>query len=124
MLADPSSAVRDTVVLSSSPQERQKAVDTWFNRSTEAVISPSSGFQMLSGVDSFMTRYCFRHYRRNSHDDLIGTLIARRSCGAADTAAAIQHAQLNFLGDFHAETDTADLSTENGKIVWQMPRTH
>ena len=81
-------------------------------------------FHIVNGVCSFMARYSFRHYRRNSHDDLLGTLIARRSCGALNTAAAVEHAQLNFLREFHAETDTADLSNENGEVVWRTPRMH
>lgn len=88
------------------------------------VACRSGSFQTPSGVCSFMTRYSFRHYRRNSHEDVVGTLIARHSCGAANTAAAIEHAQLNFLGEFHAETDSADLSNENGEVVWQTPRPH
>jgi hypothetical protein len=69
-----------------------------------------------------MTVYSFRHYRRNSHGDLFGTLIARHFCNAANANTAIAQVELNFLGGFHVETDSAELSDDGGKLVWQLPR--
>jgi len=69
-----------------------------------------------------MIRYSFRHYRRSSHADLVGTLIARHFCNAANAHMAIAHVEMNFLAGFQAQTDTADLSDENGELVWHLPR--
>jgi hypothetical protein len=68
-----------------------------------------------------MMRYSFRHYRRSSHADLIGTLIARHFCSAANADTAIAHVEMNFLSVFQAQTDSADLLDENGQLVWQSP---
>jgi hypothetical protein len=69
-----------------------------------------------------MIRYSFRHYRRSSHGDLVGTLIARHFCNAANDDTAIAHVEMNFLGGFQVKTDSADLSDERGDLVWQLPR--
>ena len=69
-----------------------------------------------------MTRYSFRHYRRGSHGHLVGTLIARHFCNAANADTAIAHVELNFLGGFQVETDSAELSDESGDLVWQLRR--
>jgi hypothetical protein len=68
-----------------------------------------------------MIRYSFRHYRRSSHADLVGTLIARHFCNAANADLAIAHVEMSFLGGFQVQTDSADLTDENGDLVWQMP---
>jgi len=76
---------------------------------------------LRSGVCCFMIRYSFRHYRRSSHRDLVGTLIARHFCNAANAHTAIAHVEMNFLSGFQAKTDSADLSDETGELVWQIP---
>jgi hypothetical protein len=65
-----------------------------------------------------MPRYSFRHYRRSAAGDAVGTLIARHSCGAANVAAAVAYTKANLLGEFQIETDSADLSDEDGEVVW------
>jgi hypothetical protein len=66
-----------------------------------------------------MARYSFRHYRHSSAIHSVGTLVARHSCAAHNVAAAITYTEANLLGEFHPETDSAELANENGEIVWR-----